>query len=128
MQNWRAGCTKEAVIDALNKQGVHPNQTRPFIPGQPYQADVDIPGPWGKDTISTTAIYDENGNQVGIKNDTLPDHILHPGHIERKVMRIGDSFHIVSVGKGEGPLAGMNVLLEDFIWGPVNDAVINQFK
>ncbi len=61
-----------AIINILNKNGAHPNQDKPFIPGQPYTADADIPGPFGKDPINTYAIYNSSGNQVGLRNVTLP--------------------------------------------------------
>ena len=122
------GCTQSAVVNALNTNGVHPNQSKPFVSGKPYVGDVDIPGPFGKDHVTSTSIFDSNGNQIGVRNVTLPDHALHPGFVERSVVNINGSFHVKTYGGGTGSLGGPNIWLDDIVWGPVDNNVIQQFK
>jgi hypothetical protein len=64
------GCTQSAVVNLLNTNGVHPNQSKPFVSGKPYVGDVDIPGPFGKDHVTSTSIFNSNGNQIGVRNLT----------------------------------------------------------
>lgn len=123
----QGGCTQGAVVNALNAKGVHPNQTKAFVPGKEYIADVNIPGPFGEGHIRTTAIYNSDGIQIGIRNETMIDHALHPGVVQRTVILQSGSYHILTSGGGYGYLGGPNIWLDDMVWGPVDQAVINQF-
>mgnify|MGYP006924537624 CR=1 FL=1 len=98
-----------SLLDAPNTVGVHPNQTRGFVPGEPYTGDVNIPGPWGMDEVSSTAIFDRNGRKIGVRNETLPNHQLHPGVVERTILRENGEYFIQTRGGGYGGLGGPNV-------------------
>lgn len=121
-------CDFKKAVQALNSKGVHPNQKVPFVPGKSYVADVDIPGPFGEDHIKTTAVYDKDGNQIGVKNETLPDHALYPGMVERIIIRTGNDFRVRTEGGGYGYLGGPNIWLPDVVWGPVDSAVAKEVK
>jgi hypothetical protein len=121
-----AGTDTDALMRAMNERGVHPNQTEPFIPGQPYVGDVDIPGPFGEDHVSTTAIYDANGNQIGVRNVTLENHALHPGWVERRMVRDSDgNLRIQTLGGGSGALGGPNVWFDESVWSDVDNEAIS---
>ena len=120
-------CGQADAVGGLNERGVHPNQTRAFVPGQPYTADVNIPGPFGRDDISTTAVY-RDGVQVGIRNETLPNHALHPGVVERTIILQNGSYQIRTQGGGYGRWGGPNIWFDDVVWGPVDHAVIDGFR
>ena len=122
------GCTLGNVVNALNQNGVHPNQTRPFVPGEEYVGDVDIPGPFGSDHVRSTAIYNSDGAQIGVRNETLVDHALHPGVVQRTVIQQGSSFHILTEGGGYGRLGGPNIWFDGAVWTPIDRKVINAFK
>jgi len=117
----------QSVVDALNTNGVHPNQSKAFVPGEEYIADVNIPGPFGEDHIRTTAVYNSNGVQIGIRNETMIDHVLHFGVVQRTAILRNDSYHIRTEGGGSGYMGGPNVWLADRVWGPVDQAVIDKF-
>ena len=119
------GCRMEEVVDALNRVGVHPNQTSPFIPDSEYIGDVDLPIFIGKDEVSVEAIY-EGGRQVGVRNTTLKNHELHKGTVERRIVPDGDAFRIETVGAGTGRWGGPNVWFHDAIWEGVDDRVVRE--
>lgn len=120
-------CNLEDVVAVLNETGVHPNQSEEFFPGQPYVGDVDIFGPFGRDDVSTVAIFD-SGIQVGVRNETLENHKLHPGTVERTVILKDGSYHIRTQGEGTGRLGGPNVMFDDVVWGKVDRQVIDAFR
>jgi hypothetical protein len=122
------GCTLENVVRALNKNGAHPEQTEPLIPGEPHIGDVDIFGPWDEDHVSSTATYNEYGHQIGVRNKTLENHELHPGTIDRVIVVMGGNFHILTVGTGSGRWGGVSVGASDVLWGNVDQNVIDQFE
>jgi hypothetical protein len=121
-------CDFKKAVQALNSKGVHPNQKTAFVPGRPYKADVDIPGPFGEDHIKTTAVYDKDGNQIGVRNETLIDHALYPGMVERTIIRTGNDFRIRTEGGGYGYMGGPNIWLPDVVWQPVDSAVAKELK
>lgn len=114
------------IVETMNNHGVHPNQTEPFTPGEPYIGDVNIPGPFGEDHVTSTAIYDSNGNQIGVRNETMPNHALHPGWVERTVVvdENGD-YRIETYGEGTGTMGLPNVALDSVVWSAVDDEVID---
>ena len=120
-------CSLEDVVEALNGVGVHPNQTEEFVPGQPYVGDVDLPGPFGRDDVSTSAIFDD-GVQVGVRNETQENHKLHPGTVERTVILKDGTYRIRTQGEGTGSLGGPNILFDDVVWGQVDRRVIDAFR
>jgi len=117
-------CTLEDVIEALNTVGVHPRQKKPFIPGKYYKGDANIPGPFGPDHVTTIAIYDDKGSQVGARNTTELDHALHPGIVERRVIEKNGFYHIYTEGGGYGQWGAGNILLDEIVWSEVDDRVI----
>ena len=119
------GCKIEEVIGVLNRVGVHPNQEKPFVPGEKYVGDVDLPYFVGKDEVSVEAIY-ENGKQVGVRNTTLKNHELHPGIVERTIVRSGEGFVIKTIGTGTGPYGGPNVRLAKSEWDAVDKRVMEE--
>lgn len=123
-----ANCTLSNVVNVLNKVGVHPNQVKPFVPGQAYVGDVDLPGPFGKDEVQSTALYNAQSEQVGVRNETLANHALHPGVVERSVIQIGSSLHVYTEGGGFGSLGGPNIWFDDAVWGGVDQRVIDTFR
>lgn len=121
-------CDLKKAVQALNSKGVHPNQRVPFAPGRKYQANVDIPGPFGEDNIKTTAVYDKDGNQIGVRNETLFDHVLYPGVAERTIIQTGNAFRIRTQGGGYGYLGGPNIWLPNLVWGPVDSVVAKELQ
>lgn len=121
-------CKFEDVVDALNKVGVHPKQSIPFVPGKPYRADVNLPGPWGEDHITSVAIYDLEGQQIGVRNTTEMNHKLHPGVAERKVVELDGFYHILTEGGGSGVMGGPNIWLDELLWQFIDDPVIDYLK
>jgi len=122
------GCTMENVLEALNEVGAYPNQTRPFAVGNPHIGDVDIAGPWGKDHVSTTAVLDRHGNQVGVRNDTISDHIADPGAVERIVVQQNGHYHISTRGIGLGRFGKPNVKMASKVWAEVDERVRDRFR
>ena len=123
-----SNCTLERIIKSVNERGVHPNQTRTFVPGEDYVDDVDLPGPWFDDDVATTAVYNEKGVQIGIQNDTLNNHLLDSGTVRRTVIRIGSKYHILTEGEGDGWLGGLNILGYKAEWRDVNQRVLDDFR
>ena len=120
-------CSLEDVVEAPNGVGVHPNQSEEFFPGQFYIGDVDLPGPFGRDDVSTSAIF-KDGVQVGVRNVTLENHLLHPGTVERTVVLNDGSYHVRTRGVGTGSYGKPNFMLDDIVWGKVDRRVINTFR
>ena len=121
-------CSVKSIVKFLNKKGVYPKQKRPISLGENNVSNADIPGPWGEDSIKSFGIYDSAGNQIGVRNETLENHKLHPGVVERRVILKGNNIHILTEGGGSGILGGPNVLLRDKTWGRVDQVVIDEFK
>ena len=116
----------ETLIGAINERGVHPNQTDPFVPGEAYTGDVNLPGPFGVDNVTTTAIFDQNGNQIGVRNETEENHALHPGWVERTIVQDENgALHIQTTGGGSGALGGPNVWFDESVWGGVDNRVLD---
>jgi hypothetical protein len=92
-------------VTVLNTKGVHPNQTQPFVPEQPYVGDVDILGPFGEDQVSTTAVFNSQGVQTDVRNVTFENHAPHPGVVERTVILKDQSYYILTEGGDTGCLA-----------------------
>lgn len=114
--------------DALNNAGVHPNQKRAFVPDMPYRANVDLPGLPGVDDISSTAIRDRRGNQIGVRNVTERNHALHPGWVERTIVQQEGQFHVQTIGGGTGWLGGPNVWGDESVWSGVDDRVADALR
>jgi hypothetical protein len=128
-----SGCTIANVLSILNDVGVHPRQSRPYIPGEIYEADVDILDvplvrQWNADHVIVTAIYNGYGDQVGVKNTTKEDHILDPGIVRRVIVKRDGALYISTVGTGAGWLGGMNNALKNGAWRPVDDRVIEEYR
>ncbi len=120
-------CTHKNIVNSLNIKGVHPNQTQPFVPGKEYIGDVNIPGPFGVDHVKSTAIYHTDGVQIGVRNETLENHALHPGVVERSVIQNGSSFHIYTQGGGYGRWGGPNIWFDNVVWDAVDQRVMSDF-
>lgn len=121
-------CSIQSVVKVLNEKGVYPKQKKSISLGTNNISNADIPGPWGEDLIQSFGIYDNTGNQIGVRNETLEDHKLHPGVVQRTVILKGKNVHILTEGGGSGILGGPNVLLRDRTWGAVDQVVIDEFK
>ncbi|MYD95906.1 MAG: RHS repeat-associated core domain-containing protein [Gammaproteobacteria bacterium] len=123
------GCTLENIVDALNAVGVHKNQTRPFVPGEPYVGDVDLPPPiMGIDDVSTSAILDRSGRQIGVLNATLQNHALHPGWLRRGPVLIAGGYRIRTVSVGTGWLGFPNIVGGPVYWRGVDRRVIDRVR
>ncbi len=121
-------CSHADVVSTLNKVGVHPNQTRAFMPGKYYKEDVAILGRLSSpDDISTSAVY-AGGSQIGIINTTFDNHIFHSGHVTRTIVPYKGSYHIQTIGVGYGRWGALNVMFDDGVWGPVDQSVANEFR
>jgi RHS repeat-associated protein len=122
-------CSLPEVVDALNRRGVHPNQERPYVPGKPYVGDVDIVGPFGRDEVSTTAVYSDDGTQqIGVRNTTQGNHEIHPGTVIRTIILNDGSYRIRTRGIGSARWGGPNIWFDDLVWGPVDQAVIDELE
>ncbi|MGP5494673.1 DUF4150 domain-containing protein [Psychrobacter celer] len=123
-------CNLKSVVKVLNDQGAYPNQRAPNIVGKKNIGDVDIVGPWKEDPVMSSTVYDNRGTQIGIRNETLEGHALHPGTVERIVVLKGNNYHIQTQGGGYGYGGGPNVneFILNQVWGPVDQVVIDEFK
>ncbi|MEE9445305.1 MAG: hypothetical protein V3V19_06550 [Cocleimonas sp.] len=119
-------CTIKSLVKIMNKMSAYPNQKKEFIPSEKHVGDVDIPGPWGVDDVSSTAIYNKKGTQIGIKNQTLENHKLHNGVVERTINESKNKLFIQTKGAGYSTLGGPNVWLPELIWGEVDQLLINE--
>ncbi len=61
-----------------------------------------------------------------VTNITTPNHALFPGTVERSVVVEGNKVYIRTVGIGTGPMAGLNVLGANALWG-FQDSLIAQY-
>ncbi len=89
-------------MNLVNRYGLHPNQKYSFIPGRYYKGDVDLPGLWGEDHVESTALFNHSGQQIGVRNETLENHLLHPGIVERRIVKHKGNYHILTEGGGYG--------------------------
>ena len=103
-------------MEALNRVGAHPYQKAPFVPTQEHREDVDIAiWPW-ESMVETTALT-KGKVQIGVVNETIEGrHPLHRGKVERPVVLRDGSYHIGTVGEGDGPFGALNVLLARSGW------------
>ena len=124
----QADCTLTNVVEALNAKGAYPGQDREFVPGKVHVADVDIYGPFGLDEVRTTALYNLAGDQVGVVNKTLSNHVFRPRVVYRIVIPQDGAFHILTLGLGQGVLGGPNVWFKNPTWNPVDRNVIERFQ
>ena len=123
-------CTMETIMGIINKVGVHPNQQEALIPGKEHIGDVDIPGPWGVDKVTSTALYDGK-QQIGVSNVTMEGHILHNGRVDRTLFEKDGNLHIKTYGVsdcGGGIFGGLNVHLRGVVWGEVDNKVIEELE
>lgn len=123
-------CNVPAVVKVLNDKGAYPNQKNLNIFGGDNVGDVDIVGPWGKDPVKSSAIYNSQGLQVGIRNETLEGHALHPGVVERRVISQDGNLHVLTEGGGYGYGGGPNAneTILNLVWGPVDQVIADDFK
>lgn len=123
-------CNLKSVVKVLNDKGAYPNQRAANIVGRKNIGDVDIVGPWKEDPVMSSTVYNGQGTQIGIRNETLEGHALHPGIVERVVVLKGDNYHIQTQGGGYGYGGGPNVneFILNQVWGPVDQVVIDEFK
>ena len=103
-------CTFKDVIEAMNQVGAHPNQKVTFVPTKVHRADVNLAmWPW-ESVVETTALMKDK-EQIGIVNSTIEGrHPLHLGTVERSPVLRDGSYHIRTVGKGDGPHGAFNVV------------------
>ena len=123
-----AGCTLENIVEAINAVGVHANQSRPFVPGEPYVGDVDLPGFPGRDDVSTSAIRDRLGRQIGVLNATLRNHELHPGGVGRGPVLIAGGYRIRTLSLGGGWWGLPNVVWAPVYWGGVDRRMTDRVR
>ena len=123
-------CNLKSVVKVLNDKGAYPNQRAANIVGGKNIGDVDIVGPWKEDPVMSSTVYNNKGTQIGIRNETLEGHALHPGTVERIVVLKGNNYHIQTQGGGYGYGGGPNVneFILNQVWGPVDQVVIDEFK
>ena len=110
--NDEEGCSVEFVKQMMLKRRSY---VTPSSQADPVNdGDVtDIPGLGPvKHTVSKDA--------PSVKNTTQPEHLLHPGTVERRVEQESDgNIVIVTSGSGDGLLPGANVKLAPYVWsGP----------
>jgi RHS repeat-associated protein len=115
------GCTTESVVAGINETGAVPSQDGRILFG--VENDADIFGPWGRDDVITRPMFNESGEQNGIRNITQDNHLLDWGYVERTVHTIDNSIYIDTNGYGTGWLGGVNVGAAEFLWGGVDDSV-----
>ncbi|MGY3513122.1 hypothetical protein ACVIQY_006097 [Bradyrhizobium sp. USDA 3051] len=54
-------------------------------------------------------------DRLTIVNTTMPEHVLHPGNVFRRIVQKGDDLYVVTEGYGTGILPGPNERGK-FIW------------
>ena len=63
-----------------------------------------------------------------MRNETLENHALHPGIVERSVIQNGSSFHILTQGGGYGRWGGLNIWFDNVVWDAVDQRVMDDFR
>lgn len=109
-----AGCTVDFVFETMISQVrfIAPT-TDVRTPVSNCQINVlNLPGPWGVDSIRTTI----NSTNRSVTNYTKPDHVLHPGRATRTVVQRGSSIYVVTVGEGNGSFPGANEFFASGTW------------
>jgi hypothetical protein len=81
--------------------------------------DVNIPGPWGKDSVRVSV--DRSG--FSVTNYTRNDHALRPGKVTRRIVSKNGAIYVVTEGEGTGNFSDLNVRLASRTWQPVDSAL-----
>lgn len=58
-----------------------------------------------------------------VVNTTLPDHLLHPGNVHRRIVQEGDNIYVVTHGYGTGILPQTNERLAKGGWALTHDSI-----
>jgi len=113
------GCNIDFVFDVMvsNKQFIAPGHQSQEKVQHCQQTDLDLPGPWGKDTIRTTI----NEQNHSVTNYTRKNHILNPGKITRKVVKKNEKIYVVTSGEGKGMFPRQNENQSESVWGNVDE-------
>lgn len=104
------GCTPEAVFHALRRFAA---------PGRAFGRPVND-GDKTKILGLGTVVHDVDEANLTVRNDTLDDHVLHPGYVERSVEVEDGDIYVVSEGRGTGNYATLNEDLSGVLWGYFN--------
>lgn len=110
----RAGCTSDFVFSTMISQVrlIAPT-TDVATPVADCQVNtLNLPGPWGVDSIRTTV----NPDGLSITNYTKLDHVLHPGKVTRTVIQRNSSVYVVTVGEGSGRGPQINEFFASGTW------------
>lgn len=66
--------------------------------------------------------------RLTIVNSTMPDHLLHPGNVFRKIVRDGDDLYVVTQGYGTGILPRANEVGSHHLWSRVDDEIFKELN
>lgn len=78
--------------------------------------------------VATSAIYNDQGVQIGVRNVPLPGHALYPGWVERRIVSKDGQYHIVTTGGGSGRWGGVNVAVDEWVWGDLDELVAEKLR
>lgn len=81
------------------------------------EVDVDLPGPWGKDTVRVSV----NAANYSVTNYTRKDHLLHPGRVTRTIVEKNGAIYVTTQGEGTGDQKLLNKWFSRPIWVPVDN-------
>lgn len=116
-------CTKEKVAE-LNLMHPAPgllSNNEPVKHGQTSLAQLGYSHPY--DDFGPVVHYISNDG-LTVRNQTLKDHQLFPGYVERSVIQRGDTIFIKTIGEGTGAMGGLNELLARPLWNGLVDSHI----
>lgn len=118
------GCKIDFVFGVMvsNKQFIAPDHQSQEKVQHCQQTDLDLWGPWGKDTIITTI----NEQNHSVTNYTRKNHVLHPGKITRKIVKKNKKIYVVTSGEGTGRFPRENENLSESVWGNVDEKLIEK--
>ena len=114
-------CTMDSVAKA-NRQHPAPgtfSNTSEITNGQISNAQLGYKGGWDDFGPVVHSVSDDG---LTITNTTLPGHTLYPGYVERTVLQRGDTIFIRTIGKGIGPMPGLNESLSAPLWNGLVDS------
>ncbi len=60
-----------------------------------------------------------------VVNETMPEHLLAPGYVDRRVIQVGNVIYIQTHGEGTGPFGELNADAADTLWHAVDAQIIN---
>jgi hypothetical protein len=118
-------CNRQSVFSKMTSQVRFITPTENSAPVTDCMiVDVNIPGPWGKDSVRVSV----DRQNLSVTNYTRKDHALSPGKVTRTLVAKNGSIYVVTDGEGTGSFRPLNVSLAQRVWQPVDRALRESVK